>query len=143
MVSPNSIGAAFGPGYRPVRVTLLLCGVVLLSLADLYMTLVHLMSFGMIEANPLARGIMAYGSPAALVVWKLVTVLTAVGILFYARRKASAKLNCPSPLPKRRSPSKWPAIPCCRNTRMAILSWSIANSATRCLASTGKKPPFA
>jgi hypothetical protein len=93
MVTAHTIGAALTPGYRPVRVMLLLCGVVLLSLADLYMTLVHLMSFGMIEANPLARGIMAYGSPAALIVWKLVTVMTAVGILFYARRRRAAELG--------------------------------------------------
>jgi hypothetical protein len=93
MLSAPTIGAALKPGYRPVRVTVLLCGVVLLSLADLYMTLVHLMSFGMIEANPLARGIMAYGSPAALIVWKLVTVTTAVGILFYARRRRAAEVG--------------------------------------------------
>lgn len=87
MVSRDGIAQFFSPGYRPVRVTALLSGVVLMSLADLYMTLVHLMSFGMIEANPLARGIMAYGSPAALIIWKLVTVMTAVGILFYVRKR--------------------------------------------------------
>jgi hypothetical protein len=93
MVSRRGIAAFFTPGYRPVRVTVLLCAVVVLSLADLYMTLVHLMSFGMIEANPLARGIMAFGSPAALIIWKLVTVMMAAGILFYARKRRVAEVG--------------------------------------------------
>lgn len=70
----------------------MLAGIVLLSLADLYMTLVHLKGFGMAEANPLARGIISYDSSAALVLWKVATVGLAVGILIYARKKGTAEI---------------------------------------------------
>jgi Domain of unknown function (DUF5658) len=76
---------------RGTRVLILLIGVVLLSLADLYMTLEHLMNFGLLEGNPVAREIMAHGSPAAVILWKLVTVGFAVGVLFWARRRAAAE----------------------------------------------------
>jgi hypothetical protein len=79
------------PRFRPTRVLCLLAAVVVLSLADLYMTLVHLLHFGMLEANPLARAIMEYGSPAALIIWKLLTVGLAVGILFAARARRTAE----------------------------------------------------
>jgi len=73
--------------HRPRRVVALLAGVVMLSLGDLYMTLVHLLNFGMLEGNPVARAIMEHGSPAALVIWKLVTVGFAVAVLFWARKR--------------------------------------------------------
>jgi hypothetical protein len=80
-----------GSTYRPCRVIALLSAVILFSLADLYMTLVHLLHFGMLEANPVARAIMELGSPAALILWKLITVGVAVGILFGARRRWTAE----------------------------------------------------
>lgn len=83
--------ATVGPGCRPHRVLGLLAGVVLLSGGDLYMTLLHLKNFGMLEANPLARGIMAHGTAGDLVAWKFCTVGLAVGILFFARKKPSAE----------------------------------------------------
>jgi hypothetical protein len=86
------LGRTFAPALRPYRVTGLLAGVVLLSVGDLYMTLLHLTTFGMLEANPLARGIMAHGSPAMLAAWKTATVGLAVGILFWARRRATAEV---------------------------------------------------
>jgi hypothetical protein len=70
---------ALSPECRATRVTALLIGIVLLSLGDLYMTLLHLVNFGMLEQNP-------------LVVWKLITVGLAVGILFWARRRPAAEL---------------------------------------------------
>lgn len=85
------LDAAFGARYRPTRVSTLLAGVVILSLGDLYMTLVHLLNFGMFEGNPVARGIMAHGSPAMLIIWKLVTVGFAVAVMFWARRRISAE----------------------------------------------------
>jgi len=36
-------------------VVALLTAIAILSLADLYMTLTHVMSFGMLEQNPVAR----------------------------------------------------------------------------------------
>lgn len=57
------------------------------------MTLTHLMGPGMLEANPLARGIMGYNSPLGLGVWKLVTVSLGVGILFWARRTVAGEMG--------------------------------------------------
>lgn len=71
---------------RERRVFLLLFGVLAMSAGDLYMTLTHLTGPGMLEGNPLARGIMGFNSPVALTLWKLVTVSLGVGILIYARR---------------------------------------------------------
>lgn len=76
---------------RPVRVGALLVAVVALSIGDLYMTLVHLRSVGMIEANPLAREVIDLNSPHALAAWKLATVLVAVSLLFLVRRTRSGE----------------------------------------------------
>ena len=97
-VAANSFGttiwaALTSEGYRPARVAGLLAGVVLLSLGDLYMTLVHLLNFGMLEANPVARQIMMHGSPAALIIWKLLTVGFAVLVMFCARRRIAAEIG--------------------------------------------------
>jgi hypothetical protein len=71
----------------------ILTGVILMSLGDLYMTLQYVMHFGLLEANPMARALMQYGSPTALIAWKLCTLILAAGILFYARRRLSAELG--------------------------------------------------
>ncbi len=81
------------PRCRATRVMILLVGVVLMSLGDLYMTLEHLTQSGMPEANPLAHAIIQYGSRTGLIVWKLATIVLAAGILFYARRRVSAELG--------------------------------------------------
>jgi hypothetical protein len=88
---PRWVELLAGARYRSCRVVAFLAVIVLLSLADLYMTLVHLLHFGMLEANPFARQVMEYGSPAALIIWKLVTVATAVGIFFWTRRRWAAE----------------------------------------------------
>jgi hypothetical protein len=88
---PRLKGGGWSTANRPHRVAALLVGVVMLSLGDLYMTLVHLLNFGMLEGNPVARTIMEHGSPAALVIWKLLTVGFAVGVLFWARRLWAAE----------------------------------------------------
>ena len=71
---------------------ILLLGIALLSMVDLYMTMTHLMGAGMIEGNPLARGIMAYNSPVILTIWKIATAGLAIGILFHARKRRSGEL---------------------------------------------------
>ena len=71
---------------RPCRVVALIITIVLLSLADLYISLIYLHSGGMGEANPVARWIMGHGNASLLVVWKLLTVGLAAVILFSARR---------------------------------------------------------
>jgi len=78
---------------RHHRVVALLTAVAILSLADLYMTLTHVMSVGMLEQNPVARMIMAHGSPMGLVVWKSVTVGFAIGVMFWLRRRPSAEIG--------------------------------------------------
>jgi hypothetical protein len=112
--------AALGPAHRTARMTGLLAGILLLSFADLYMTLVHLRGLGMAEANPVARGIMAFNSPAALVAWKAATVGLAVGILFDARRRRAAELA---------------AMFCCAILVVLALRWAHYNSHVGALTS--------
>lgn len=75
------------PAARGRRVCLLLAPIALLSLADLWMTIDHLTQVGMFESNPIARAVMAQGSPTLLAVWKILSVAMAIGFLFVARRK--------------------------------------------------------
>jgi hypothetical protein len=82
-----------GSDAREHRVIALLAAVVILSLADLFMTLTHAMSVGMLEQNPVARLIMAYGNPQALVAWKLLTVGFAVWVMYRLRRRPSAEIG--------------------------------------------------
>lgn len=83
----------FCPSCRSQRVLIILVGVVLMSLGDLYMTLQYLLHFGMLESNPLARAMIHHGSPWVLAAWKLCTLMLAVGILVFARRRLSAELG--------------------------------------------------
>ena len=85
--------SAIAPAARPARISCMLVAIIAMSLADLYMTLAHLLHFGMIEANPLARRIMETGSPAELITWKLTTVLIAIGILFVFRYRRTAEVG--------------------------------------------------
>lgn len=79
---------------RPRRVLILLSVVIVLSLADLYLTVLFVsQAGGFPEANPLAREIMSMQSIPLLVAWKLLTVLTTVGILYAIRRTKSAELG--------------------------------------------------
>ena len=90
-VSPKQTpGLAHG---RPCRVIALIVTIVLLSLADLYITLVYLHSGGMGEANPVARWIMMHGSPVLLILWKFFTVGLAAAILYATRRTRTAEFG--------------------------------------------------
>jgi hypothetical protein len=77
---------------RSRRIGLLLVAVLLISLADLDMTLAYATSGGMLEANPIARAVMSYGSSRILTVWKLLSVGVCVWILFRTRRRFSAEV---------------------------------------------------
>lgn len=79
---------------RAIRVWLLVGTVVVLSMADLYMTLAHLRSAGMGEGNPLARVVIDYQSPMLLSLWKVACVALAALILILARFKRSGELAC-------------------------------------------------
>ncbi len=78
---------------RPSRVVLLVAAIAAMSVVDFYMTLLYLTNTGMSEANPLARAIIAYQSPAVLGVWKALTVSLCVGILYLIRERRSAELG--------------------------------------------------
>lgn len=78
---------------RPFRVVLLAVAIALMSMVDLYLTMLYLTHTGMSEANPVARAIIAYQSPVVLAVWKTLTVALCVGILFLIRERRSAELG--------------------------------------------------
>ncbi len=79
---------------RALRVWLLVATIIVLSFADLYMTLAHLGSAGMGEANPLARMVISYQSPALLSLWKCACVGLAALILILARFRRSGEVAC-------------------------------------------------
>ena len=78
---------------RARRVVALILTIVLLSSADLYITLVYLHSGGMSEGNPVARWIMGHDSPALLMLWKGLTVGIAVAIFYATRRTPAAEFG--------------------------------------------------
>src|ERR1051326_710835 len=93
---PTGAGRAFrtwdvliGPSWRGARVAAFLGAVAVLSMADLYMTLQHVMNFGLLEQNPVARLIISHGSPAGLAVWKVVTVGVAIGGMYRSEEHTS------------------------------------------------------
>jgi len=78
---------------RGVRVLVLLLAVLLMSLADLSMTLTHLTTVGMLESNPVARSVMAMGSPWLLAAWKLATLALGLAILYVTRRTVIGEIG--------------------------------------------------
>lgn len=64
-----------------------------MSVLDLHLTLLYVTNTGMAEANPLARAMMEYGSPAVLALWKLATVTLCLGILVAIRKRVSAEIG--------------------------------------------------
>jgi hypothetical protein len=93
----NPLGAllarASGPVSRSRRVCILLTAIVLMSLADLDMTLAYARSVGLLEGNPLARLVMTYGSSWILALWKVASVALCIFILFSARRTRFAEIG--------------------------------------------------
>ncbi len=81
------------PDARPARVLVLIAATIILSLADLYITLLYLHSGGMGEANPVARWVIGFNMPALLVVWKVATVAVASGILYFYRAQRLGELG--------------------------------------------------
>lgn len=81
------------PGSRGRRVNLYLIAIVLLSLADLAMTLDHMKGPGMYESNPLARLIMHWGSPASLAMFKCMTLLLGCWLLWRTRQSRAAEFG--------------------------------------------------
>jgi drug/metabolite transporter superfamily protein YnfA len=73
---------------RARRVSVLLVGIIVLSLADLFVTIGHLRSTGMIEANPIAAHLIRVThSPWVLAAYKCLTVGVCVTLLHRLRRR--------------------------------------------------------
>lgn len=77
---------------RGARVCWLVLAIIVMSAADLHMTLTHLTSIGMGEANPIARLVMSAGSPALLVVWKVASVMLACAAFCIGRKRPLAEI---------------------------------------------------
>jgi hypothetical protein len=77
---------------RAARILAMIVCIVAMSMADLYMTLTHVTTIGMGEANPIARLVMSYNSPALLAFWKCACVAVTCLILFKARHRPIAEL---------------------------------------------------
>lgn len=78
---------------RDMRFLCYSLAIVLMSVADLKMTLVYVTSVGMTEANPIARFLMVYGGVCSIVVWKAATVACGVFILWRIRRYRAAEVG--------------------------------------------------
>ena len=92
--SAAALGAVRASAFdRQIRVRILLACIVAMSLVDLDLTLVYAKTTGMVEQNPIARGIMQTGSVGLLILWKMLTVTIAVGLLYHARRHRAGELG--------------------------------------------------
>jgi len=90
---PDVIPAQLHLRCRPRRVVVLLVGIVVLSLADLIITLTHLTTVGMAEANPVARWVIQWtGSPVSLVLFKVATVGVCVVLLYRVRHHLQGEI---------------------------------------------------
>jgi len=77
---------------RSERVTWLLVGVVLLSFADLFLTLTYLTSVGMSEGNPIAAWLLhSTNSVWPLALYKITTVTVCVSLLYFNRYKRQSE----------------------------------------------------
>lgn len=76
---------------RSVRVAALVGVILILSLADLALTLTYVLHVGLIEDNPLARVVMQGGGPRALIAWKLLSIALAAAILLRFRGRGVAE----------------------------------------------------
>ena len=79
--------------HRSQRVTWLLIGVVLLSLADLFLTITYLTTVGMSEGNPIAVWLLhSTNSIWPLALYKIATVAICVSLLYFNRYKRQSEL---------------------------------------------------
>lgn len=87
----DPIRQALGEKARAQRVIALVTASSLMSMGDLYMTLTYVTSVGMIELNPLARGLMNLNSPLLVIIWKVALTVFGAGVIVLARRKRLAE----------------------------------------------------
>jgi Domain of unknown function (DUF5658) len=85
--------ALTAPGRRGRRVVVLLFAIILFSLGDLVLTIAHLRSTGMVEANPIAAYILVNSrSLGLLTTYKLATVAISVLLLYQLRRHVQGEV---------------------------------------------------
>ena len=77
------------PKYRTLRIAVMLSFVVLVGFSDLYMTKMYLVSFGLIEQNPLARLLFDLGSTSGITATKI-SSLSLVTLIVVGGRKHRA-----------------------------------------------------
>jgi hypothetical protein len=77
---------------REWRVATLIAMIVLVSLADLYLTMTYLHNGGMAEGNPVARWVMSLGMPWLLVAWKVSMVIFTCSILFAFKKRGTTEV---------------------------------------------------
>jgi len=78
---------------RGRRVMLLLAAVVMLSLGDLYATIAHATSVGMVELNPIGAYLIQSRSIAGLTLFKLGSIGITVLMIFHIRHHRSGELG--------------------------------------------------
>jgi hypothetical protein len=75
------------------RIGWLMLAMTLMGIADLLCTLTYMRTSGMLEANPVARLVLATGDADQLVMFKALTILLTCGTLYLARRHRQAELS--------------------------------------------------
>lgn len=78
---------------RRCRMACLVVVIVVLSLADLLLTLTYSTTCGMTEVNPVAQLFMAHGSVLGLVLWKFATVGLSAALFWRMRNHRTAELG--------------------------------------------------
>ncbi|MEO1008797.1 MAG: DUF5658 family protein [Planctomycetota bacterium] len=81
------------PESRSRRVAVLLLAIVAMSIADLVMTIEHMVGPGMYESNPLARMILEFGTPTTLAMFKAMTTLIGLWLLWKTRRSKAGEIG--------------------------------------------------
>ncbi len=78
---------------RPVRVTVLVALIAVVSAADLYLTVLYLQNGGMSEQNPIARWVMSLNCGWILTAWKVLLAGGCCAILWLARHRWSSEVG--------------------------------------------------
>lgn len=86
-----------GHRLRARRISILIVAMVMMGIADLMCTLTYMRTSGMLEANPLARFVLASGAAdgaaGQLVMFKALTIVLSCGTLYITRRHRQAELS--------------------------------------------------
>ena len=93
---PVGVSAFAVPSHRIARrarrVTALLIGILVLSIADLIVTLANLHTVGMVEANPLARFMIEHFDSLGLITFKMTTVFVCLALLYRLRHSLQSEI---------------------------------------------------